>query len=292
VKFKIRNAVIAVVLYLWALSIVLGFSYALFHGVTLVVIFILYVLACMYGAKMMIDGALARTAEENVIEFSKASALAVLGEAWKSFHYVFECEKDIAETLLSRLTGDLQTKLGCSALKETDFKDIDGDLPETEVRGFRLSAAPGSIRKTRFNFLCAVSRTSNVHGLRWWVLVLGQRDPNKIFWRYALAPVTVPFVTFAYRRREFEPLHGLTSVDPGFFNSIDTLSRTREIEFVAYDSFVNTLESFGIDTTDLRAQRSNLLNINVSGDGRVSIGSVVQGAFNKLSGDTGGGGKP
>ena len=284
-RFKLLNAVIGAALYLWALSIVAGF--AVFAGKIVVVVFVFYVLACMYGAKMMIEGAQSRTSQDNTVEFSKSSALAVMGEAWNSFHYLFECDKDVAPALITRMASDLQGKLGCSELKETTFKDIDGDLPQPEARGFRLASAPGSTRKTRFHFLCAVSRTRNVHGLRWWVLVLGERDPNKVFWRYALAPVTVPFVILAYRRREFEPLHGLTSVDPGFFNSIDTLSRTREMEFVAFDSLVNTLESFGIDTSDLRSQRANILSINVGGDSKVSIGSVIQGAYNRISGGGG-----
>jgi hypothetical protein len=123
-----------------------------------------------------------------------------------------------------------------------------------------------------------------VQGIRWWVLVLGERDPNKVLFWYAFAPATVPFVVFSYLQRQFEPLHRLTSVDTGFFNSIDMLARTREIELVAYESLIDTLESFGIDTSDLRAQRANILNVNVTGGGSASIGSIVQGAFNRMSG--------
>jgi hypothetical protein len=292
VRFKFRNLLIAAVLYIWVLSVILGFSYAIFGGVRLLVVAILYAVGCMYGAKLMIDGALARISQGSVVEFSKSSATAALGEAWKSFHYLFESDEDLTQPLIARLSTDLQKKLGCSELKETTFRDIDRDLSQPEFRSFRLTLAPESVRRTRFHFLCAVSRTVNVQGLRWWVLVLGLRDPNKAFWRYALAPVTVPFVTLAYFRREFEPLHGLMSVDPGFFNSIDTLTRTREIEFVAYNALIDTLESFGIDTADLRLQRANILNVNVGDHGSVSIGSLIQGAFNRVTGGgNGGGGK-
>lgn len=286
-RFKLRNALIAAVLYLWAFSIVWGF--ASFIGKSAMFIFVLYVLACMYIAKWMIDDARSRTSQDNTVEFYKSSALAVFGEAWKSFHYLFEYKEDVTQSIITRMANDLQVKLGCTDLKETVFKDIDRDLPQPEARGFRLSLAPNSARRTRFHFLCGVSRTLNVQGLRWWVLVLGERDPNKVFWRFALAPLTMPFVILAYLRREFEPLHGLTSVDPGFFNSVDTLSRTREMEFVAYESFISTLESFGIDTSDLRAQRANILSINVGGGGNLSIGSMIQGAYNRVSGATSGG---
>jgi hypothetical protein len=71
---------------------------------------------------------------------------------------------------------------------------------------------------------------------------------------------------------------------PGFFNSIDVLSRIREVQFVAFETVVETLDSFGIDTSNLKLQKGNILNINVSG-GQTSFGSVVQGTMNKaLSG--------
>jgi hypothetical protein len=277
VKFKLLNIPVAAVLYLWVLFVFWEISHLL------TMIFIAYAAACMYGARLMIEHAEARHAQDGSVEFSKTGAIAVFGEARKSFHYVFYCERDVTQVLLTRLASELRSKLGCSELKETAFKDIDPDLPQPEIRGLRVAAAPGSTRKTRFTFLCSASRTGDVQGLRWWVLVMGERDPNKVFWRYATAPLSVPFVVRAYLRREFEPLHGLTSVDTGFFNSIDTLSRTREIEFVAYETLVATLESFGVDTSDLKAQRANILNINVSEGGRASVGSLVQGAFNRIS---------
>jgi hypothetical protein len=77
------------------------------------------------------------------------------------------------------------------------------------------------------------------------------------------------------------------TIYPGFFNEIDVLNRTREIQFVAFETLVEVLDSFGIDTTDLKQQRSNILNINVSG-GQTKFGSVVQGAMNRVTGLVGG----
>jgi hypothetical protein len=266
------------VLYLWLVSLAWTAG-----GLSVTLIVLLYCAACIIAAKAVIDGAEARASRGGTVEFAKSAAIEVLGEPWKSFHYVFHSKQDISQALLTRLASELHGKLGCSELKEASFRDIDRDLSKPETRVFRLAAAPDSIRRTRFHFLCSVSRTQDIQGLRWWVLVLGQRDPNKVLRWYAAAPLVVPLVLGAYWRREFEPLHRLTSVDTGFFNSIDTLARTREIEFVAFETLIETLESFGIDSSDLRAQRANILNINVSGQGRANFGEVVQGAFNNIS---------
>ena len=275
-RFKLRNALIAAVLYLYVLSMVW------FLGPVAILVLILYVGACMYAARQMIVGAESRQSDTNCVEFSKCNATVVYGDAWKSFYYVFDSEQQVIDELMTRMGSALRAKLGCEDLKETTLTDIDRELPRPERRSFRVAMAPNSLRKTRFHFLCTFSKTGNVQGVRWWIFVLGERDPNKVFWRYALAPLTVPFVALAYFRREFEPLHGLTSVDPGFFNSVDMLTRTREIEYVAFETLVATLESFGIDTSDLKEQRSNVLNVNVGNGGKATIGSVVQGAFNRL----------
>ena len=52
---------------------------------------------------------------------------------------------------------------------------------------------------------------------------------------------------------------------------------------MAFNTLVETLDSFGIDTSDLKQQKANILNINVSG-GQTSFGSVVQGAMNRVMG--------
>jgi hypothetical protein len=43
------------------------------------------------------------------------------------------------------------------------------------------------------------------------------------------------------------------------------------------------LEKNGIDTSDLKVQKMQTMNINISG-GKVNMGNVVQGAMNKIGG--------
>jgi len=113
--------------------------------------------------------------------------------------------------------------------------------------------------------------------------VSGLRDPNKLLWRYVGAPFQAPFQILPYRRREFDPVSGLMTIYPGFFNGLDVQYRTQAFQNVAFTTLVDVLDSFGIDTTDLKIQKASLLNINVSG-GHATFGSVVQGAMNKVKG--------
>jgi len=282
-RLKKRNVLVVIVLYLGLAT--LAWSHG---GAGLLLLLLLYGAACLAGAKAMVDGAEARRWKGGAVEFAKSEALSALGKPCASFHYVFASKQDLTLPLLARMQSELRSKLGCSDLRETSFRDIDQDLPRPETREFRLAAAPDSARHTRFHFLCSVTRTLNVQGIRWWVLVLGERDPNRVLFWYAFSPATVPFVGLAYLQRQFEPLHCLTSVDNGFFNSLDVLARTREIEFVAYESLMDTLDAFGIDTSDLLAQRANILNVNVNGGASATLGSLVQGALNRISGTAAG----
>ena len=60
------------------------------------------------------------------------------------------------------------------------------------------------------------------------------------------------------------------------------LNQTRELEYVAFETLVEVLDSFDINTADLKQQKSNIMNINVTG-GKANFGSVLQGAKNRVS---------
>src|SRR5262249_4631806 len=195
-------------------------------------------------------------------------------------------QKLVIKALLKNISTALVSKLGCSPLRQITLKDVDRELPNPESRDFYLSTAPQTVRKSATTLLCAFSKEGDVQGVRWWAMVLGQRDPNAVFWRYALSPIFLPLTIIPFLRGTYDPLRDLVKIYPGFFNSIDVLSRVREVQLVAFETVVETLDSFGIDTSDLKLQKGNILNINVSG-GQTSFGFVVQGTMNKVLGGTG-----
>jgi hypothetical protein len=278
-RFKVTHALIGVIGYVYLFGVLVGIDLWLVPAVGA------YAAGCMAIARGMLAGAQARRSS-NALEFSGSGATDALGEPYGSFHHVYQSSEAVNEAFRSALSSALKGRLGCSDFRYVAFKDVDANLEQPETRNFFLATAPETLRGNGFTLLCSFTRTSNVQSVRWWVLVAGLRDPNKVFWRYALAPFTVPFVIVPYLLRQHDPIKGLMTIHPGFFNGIDVLNRTREIQFIAFETLVEVLDAHGVDTTDLKQQRNNILNVNVSG--QASFGSVVQGAMNRVSGVAGG----
>ena len=276
-RFRIRNLVLAAAVYLVVAVVLAQESFGPL-GAALV-----YSGICMLLTWYMIANAETRRTGET-IEFNQLNPASSLGVQYESFHHVFNSQEPVIEALLKNISTALVSKLGCSPLRQITLKDVDKELPKPESRVFYLSTAPLTVRKSEITLLCTFSREADVQGLRWWAMVLGQRDPNVVFWRYALSPIFLPLTIMPFLKGTHDPLRDLVKIYPGFFNSIDVLSRIREVQFVAFETVVETLDSFGIDTSNLKLQKGNILNINVSG-GQTSFGSVVQGTMNKaLSG--------
>jgi hypothetical protein len=280
-RFKKINVAVASYIY-----IVSAFVIYLF-GPFLLLAVIIYVVGSMALTKNIIDSAERRKAA-NIIEFSQVEAINAIGTNFGSFHHIFYSPKHehVLDSFRQELTSALKNGLGYIAFKEIQFKDVDQDLERPETRVFFAAETSPTLRQTGFVLLLAFTENDEIQGLRWWVLVKGDRDVNKVFWRYVFAPIVIPFISLAYLRRRYEPLNGLNTIYAGFFNSIDILSKTRELHFVTFETLIKTLDKFGIDTSDLKQQKGDILNINVSG-GQTSFGSVVQGAFNKVSSVTG-----
>ncbi|MEF8701284.1 MAG: hypothetical protein V5B33_18625 [Candidatus Accumulibacter sp. UW20] len=276
-RFKLSNALIVLVLYGYLAVLLLEAG-----GPGLFLAGAIYVVPAMMISRAMIASAEHRR-NSNALEFSRNGAANALGVQYGTFFHTFQSKEPVLESLKSSFGNALRGSLGCSELKFVALKDIDRDLPSPETRTFMLVDGKESVRGTKFHVLASFTREGMVQSLQWWILVGGVRDPNKLLWRYALAPLTVPFMLLPYIRREHDPLPGLLTVYPGFFNGIDVLTRTRELQFVAFETLVQVLDSFGVDTSDLKQQRASVLNVNVSG-GKASFGSIVQGAMNKVTG--------
>lgn len=279
-RFKFRNIFIAGALY-FGLAVLISQVEP-----SLLIFAAVYIAICMVFTSGIIQGA-ERRRSEKTIEFYQTDAIGSFGTQWGSFHHVFYSKNPILQLLKDALISALKDRLGCNTFEDISFKDVDRDLDKPETRVFMKINAPQTSRKTGFVLLFTLSRSGDVQGIRWWILIDGARDPNKVFWRYVFCPLILPSVLLPYWRRQYDPLIGLNAIYPGFFNSIDILSKVREIQFVAFETLVDTLDSVGIDTADLKQQKGNILNINVSG-GQTSFASVMQGAFSKVTTASGG----
>jgi hypothetical protein len=283
-RFRYRNIFLAAILYIigFAAPVMTALDQGSGPASLIAVIATGYILICMLLTRRMIAEAWSRQTA-NTIEFYRDSPAAALGQQWGSFQHVFASERPVTDALAKNLSASLRQTLGCSELSAVTMLDKDDELASPEKREFYKSTMAPTARKTIITLLCTFTKRVNVQGIRWWILVLGQRNPNALFWRYALSPIQIPFVIWPYLKRRFRPEEGLTTIYPGFFNSVDALTRAKELQFVAFQTLVDTLDSFNIDTSDLKQQRGNVLNIAVSG-GQASFGTLIQGTTNKVTG--------
>jgi hypothetical protein len=273
-RFKWRNLLIGGVIYAAVLAPAAATGIGLF-------VVLPYIAICMFLGSVIVRGAERRRSAKS-IEFSHTNPASTIGREWGSFIHAFCCEKTILGHYKEALAAALAGKLACPPAEVVAFKDLDRNLPQPETRTLLKATSPSTLRNTGFSLLCHFSKMQNVQAVRWWVLVSGVRDPNKVFWWYVLAPLAVPFVLWPYWKREFDPLDGLTTIDMGFFNANDVQARTRALHLVAFETLIETLNFFGVDTADLKDQRGNVLNINVSG-GTSTFGNIVQGAVKSVS---------
>jgi hypothetical protein len=274
-SFKIRNAVIALAAYVaafvWTASVNPYFAVGL----------AVYVILCFLLVAILIKFS-ALKHSLNKIEFFRYNPASPFGGQWASFHHLFYRKDNAFDEIHKNISTAISTRLNFTQLEPVEFIDKDKDVIEPEIRTLFKAVSAPTKQQTVFTFLYLATQNCDVIGVRWWVFCDGPFDYNKLFWRYASSPIYLPFNIISCLTGHANLLEGLTSIQPGFFNSLDVSSGTREIQFVAFETLVETLEKFGIDTSDLKMQKGNILNINVTG-GSTSFGAVVQGALNKIT---------
>lgn len=277
-KFKIMTAIIGIIFYTIVLIFLLMLLSTEPHkGVALII----YIIVCIAITAYMISESKNKLHSRD-IEFCKTGAFDNFGFELAIFSHEFTHDKNITDELVSNISTQFKNKLNAEKLHEIKFTDTDTSLKYPETRTFYKSSGHTTTRNISITFICMFTATSQVQGVLWWILSSGIRDINKVAYTYIFSPLIIPLVFIKYAKNKYTPTTGLMSIPSGFFNEIDIATKAREIQLVAYETLINTLESHNIDTSDLKAQKSSTLNINVSGK-NTTIGSIAQGAHNKIA---------
>jgi hypothetical protein len=279
-RLKIRTFVNIISIYLFLFALLTENLSALIVPV------VIYIVICIFTSYLMLRSGI-KESNSTIVKFNQIGFLDRFGTQIGSFHFVFESEKNVIEEYKNRVELKLVQTIGGDPIQKIEATDIDRNLkPRNEKREFWLYSGPTTNRGTKLGLLFDLSQNIGMQSIRWWLVAKGAIDPNKKLWRYALAPLSVPFTIIPFLTKRYNPVEGVSQIDSGIFNSVDVLGRSREIQYVAFEELVKTLDKFEIDTSDLKSQKSNILNINVSG-GQTSFGAVVQGALNKVTGNSG-----
>lgn len=121
-----------------------------------------------------------------------------------------------------------------------------------------------------------------MQSIQWRVLAGGYIDQDKKFNLISYSLFTFLFWINPYLKREHDLLARVRTIYPGSYNDMDIVTQVRFLHEAVFDAMIKELENNGIDTSDLRAQKMQVMSINISG-GKVNMGNVVQGAMNKIS---------
>ncbi|GGA86201.1 hypothetical protein GCM10011369_30320 [Neiella marina] len=214
--------------------------------------------------------------------FKKNFPFRYYGEVFGSFQHVFYHQNSMADSLYQAIAERLSATTPVGALEEVKIADIDSDLAESEARTFLRASSQTTSRGTAITLVLNQSSFGKMHSIEWRVLCGGFIDRDKKFSLIAYSPLTFWFWISAYIKKTHDLLGGIRTIYPASYNEMDIITQIRCIHDAVFNAMIDELEQNGIDTSELKAQKMQVMNISISG-GKVSMGNVVQGAMNKVT---------
>jgi hypothetical protein len=176
----------------------------------------------------------------------------------------------------------LSANLGFPALESKEITDADKELKNPDARLFHITQGNPNQRGTRLALVLHTEAWESSQSVKWWILMSGHVDKNRLLLYLAFAPLTVPFRIVPFLKGDFNPLDKVEGHYSSTYNSLDIVTVARFLQETVFSALIDCLEKHGIDTSALKQQRANAMNITVSG-GQPSFGAVVQGAMNKVA---------
>ncbi|TVV77239.1 hypothetical protein [Sphingomonas solaris] len=275
-RTKIRSVIVAIIIHLAVISITTG-------------IVLLIAIPSWIAAYVISGRELAAIANE-AFHFKKSYPFRYFGSSFGEFTHVFCHGQDLEERTLATIDRALKAQVPVSPLKAITITDIDGELRDPEERTFRVSTAGTTSRGTTVTLLLRYARFGQLQSVQWWVLAGGYVDRDKKFNFVAYAPLTIWFWLIPYLRRDHDIVPRLRSLYSSTYNYLDVETQVKGFHEVVFNALIEELEHNGIDTSELKVQRMQVMNISISG-GQVQMGNVVQGAMNRVVNSAKGAGK-
>jgi len=266
---KMRSILIAVLTYLF-----LAIATA---GIALIVLLITAIIANIICNREI------EAASSNTNEFKKGFPFKYFGESFGDFQHVFYHEKSLAPDIFNTISNEMTSKTPIEKLEPIKIKDVDKDLSSPEEREFLMADSGKTKRGTSITLIIKLSNFGSMQSIRWWVLAGGYVDKNKKFNFIAYSPFTMLFWIVPYLKKEHDVLSKIRTIYSASYNDMDVITQIRCLHEAIFSAMVEELEKNNIDTSDIKAQRMQVMNISISG-GHVSMGNVVQGAMNKVVG--------
>ena len=222
-----------------------------------------------------------RAADADSNTFKKGHPFRSFGQAFGDFQHVFFHQVPVVEDICTAIAHAIAVRMPVDASRRVKIKDVDKDLREYEEREFLVASIGETDRGTSITLILEWATSGCMQSIRWWTMVGGYVDRDKKFNFVAYSLFTLPFWIIPYLKNDYEPLSGIRTIYSAAFNDIDIATSVRFINDAVFDTMVDELDKREIDTTHLKAQSLQVMNIQISG-GKVNMGNVVQGAMNKV----------
>jgi hypothetical protein len=215
--------------------------------------------------------------------FNKNFPFRYFGHVFGSFQHVFHNAYSIEKDVYAAIETELKEKTPVTSLDALSISDKDKDLKKSEQRSFIKGESSPTARGTAITLILNQTNFGSMRSIEWRVLAGGYVDKNAKFNLIAYSLFTIFFWIAPYIRRETDLLSRVRTIYPGSYNDMDVSTQVRCLHEAVFDAMIGELDKNGIDTSELKVQKMQTMNINISG-GKVNMGNVVQGAMNKIGG--------
>lgn len=215
--------------------------------------------------------------------FSKNFPFRYFGHAFGSFQHVFSHAYSIEKDVCSSIEAGLKAKTPITMVQGLSIVDTDPELRNCEQRSFLKAESEPTSRGTAITLILNQSSYGLMRSIQWRVLAGGYLDRNAKFNLIAYSLFTILFWIRPYFKRETDLISRVRTIYSSAYNDMDVATQVRCIHEVVFDAMITELDKNGIDTSELKVQKMQAMNINISG-GKVNMGNVVQGAMNKIGG--------
>jgi len=265
---RVASAISTVIIHLWLTMVTLG--------LWLIILLIVGLITNSFLKREI------RDASSSSNKFKRNFPFKYFGTEIGEFEHVFSHNEMLKDKVHKSIEANLNLKTPIKALDEIMITDVDKNLTTSEDRNFFRGTVPPTIRGTTLSLVINYSHFGKMQSIQWRVLAAGFIDNNKKFLFIAFSPLSFLFWIRPYLRGEYDLLNKVRTIHSGSYNHMDLITQVKSVHEVVFDAMINELEKNGIDTSDLKTQKLQIMNINVSGK-KVKMGNIVQGAMNNVT---------
>jgi len=215
-------------------------------------------------------------------QFKKHAPFLPYGDIIVEFQHIFQHDKNVLDEVLTEIIQSVKQKTSLSTVEKIEFIDIDKKLSSNDKRVFHLGTGEPTIRGSQINTFLYHDQFGEMQNFQWWILVNNPIKRSKVIVFLAFSFISFPIRLISYLKGTYNIAAHLRNPYQAFYEDLDLIVQIRSIQEAIINSLVESLDARGIDTSDLKTQKAQNLNINVSG-GKATFGNVMQGAMNTVT---------